>query len=183
VLQSERLRQPAAAEAAGRDAWPRDAPSGDRRAARPSGAPPASAGQRPARDGDASRLLSDRRGARRPRSQRAPDATSEISCGVAVSKPTTSSIPGSAGSAIENSAPARDVLGLTGPPGFEPGPARLELAVLPLHHGPRKSLRQESNPHFGRTKGACLPLTPRRRMETVGVEPTSSSLQARRSSS
>jgi hypothetical protein len=25
----------------------------------------------------------------------------------------------------------------TGPPGFEPGPARLELAMLPLHHGPR----------------------------------------------
>jgi hypothetical protein len=34
-------------------------------------------------------------------SQRAPRAKSEISCGVAVSKPTTSSIPGSAGSAIE----------------------------------------------------------------------------------
>jgi hypothetical protein len=30
-----------------------------------------------------------------------PRAKSEISCGVAVSKPTTSSIPGSAGSAIE----------------------------------------------------------------------------------
>jgi hypothetical protein len=43
----------------------------------------------------------NRRGARRPRSQRAPAAKSEISCGVAVSKPTTSSIPGSAGSAIE----------------------------------------------------------------------------------
>ncbi len=52
------------------------------------------------------------------------------------------------------------------PPGFEPGPARLELAVLPLHHGlatVRRSLRQESNPHLGRTKGACLPLTLRRR--------------------
>ena len=39
--------------------------------------------------------------ARRPRAQRAPRAKSEMSCGVAVSKPTTSSIPGSAGSAIE----------------------------------------------------------------------------------
>src|SRR5262249_47446397 len=38
---------------------------------------------------------------RRPPAQRAPRAKSEISCGVAVSKPTTSSIPGSAGSAIE----------------------------------------------------------------------------------
>ena len=37
----------------------------------------------------------------RPPSQRAPRAKSEMSCGVAVSKPTTSSIPGSAGSAIE----------------------------------------------------------------------------------
>ena len=36
-----------------------------------------------------------------PSSQRAPRAKSEISCGVAVSKPTTSSIPGSFGSAIE----------------------------------------------------------------------------------
>ena len=36
-----------------------------------------------------------------PSAQRAPRAKSEISCGVAVSKPTTSSIPGSAGSAIE----------------------------------------------------------------------------------
>src|SRR5262249_39778844 len=99
------------------------------------------------------------------------------------------------------------------PPGIEPGLARLELAVLPLHHGlvkrttrieraspdwrsgalppelrpqstsgrsrtsdrcrrraalcplsygRQKSPRQESNPHLGRTKGACLPLTPRR---------------------
>ena len=36
-----------------------------------------------------------------PSSQRAPRAKSEMSCGVAVSKPTTSSIPGSSGSAIE----------------------------------------------------------------------------------
>ena len=36
-----------------------------------------------------------------PARQRAPPAKSEMSCGVAVSKPTTSSIPGSAGSAIE----------------------------------------------------------------------------------
>jgi PAS domain S-box-containing protein len=31
------------------------------------------------------------------------------------------------------------------PPGFEPGPARLELAVLPLHHGLAKYARLESN--------------------------------------
>jgi hypothetical protein len=37
-----------------------------------------------------------------PSDQRAPRAKSEINCGVAVSKPTTSSIPGSFGSAIEN---------------------------------------------------------------------------------
>ena len=37
----------------------------------------------------------------------------------------------------------------------------------------RRSLRQESNPHLGRTKGACLPLTLRRRVETAGIEPAS----------
>jgi hypothetical protein len=37
-----------------------------------------------------------------PSFQTAPRAKSEISCGVAVSKPTTSSMPGSAGSAMEN---------------------------------------------------------------------------------
>jgi hypothetical protein len=41
------------------------------------------------------------KGARGALTQRAPRAKSEISCAVAVSKPTTSSIPGSAGSAIE----------------------------------------------------------------------------------
>jgi hypothetical protein len=48
------------------------------------------------------RLLSVSKGARSAlRGQRAPRAKSEMSCGVAVSKPTTSSIPGSFGSAIE----------------------------------------------------------------------------------
>src|SRR6058998_1805510 len=48
------------------------------------------------------RLLSVSKGARGAlRCQRAPRAKSEMSCGVAVSKPTTSSIPWSDGSAIE----------------------------------------------------------------------------------
>jgi hypothetical protein len=48
------------------------------------------------------RLLSVSKGARGAlRCQRAPRAKSEMSCGVAVSKPTTSSIPGSFGAAIE----------------------------------------------------------------------------------
>ncbi len=114
-------------------------------------------------------------------------------------------------------ASARDDLVVgAGPPGVEPGPARLELAVLPftpracaerttriervspewrpgalpselrprsgtpgwsrtsglcrrrtalspLSYGrAKRSLRQELNPHLGRTKGACLPLTLRR---------------------
>src|SRR6478752_3460002 len=42
-----------------------------------------------------------RRALAAPPGQRAPRAKSEMSCGVAVSKPTTSSISGSAGSAIE----------------------------------------------------------------------------------
>src|SRR5918999_3541616 len=46
-------------------------------------------------------LLSVRRAPAAPSFQRAPRAKSEMSCGVAVSKPTTSSIPGSFGSAIE----------------------------------------------------------------------------------
>jgi hypothetical protein len=56
--------------------------------------------------------------------------------------------------------------------------ARIERAspewrsdALPAELRLRRSLRQESNPHLGRTKGACLPLTLRRRMETAGVEP------------
>ena len=45
-----------------------------------------------------------------------------------------------------------------------------------------KSLRQESNPHLGHTTGACLPFTLRRlEVETVGLEPTFPSVQARRS--
>jgi hypothetical protein len=43
----------------------------------------------------------------------------------------------------------------------------------------RLSLRQESNPHFGRTKGACLPLTLRRRDGDAGSRTRSSSVQAR----
>ena len=82
----------------------RGAPRGERRAARPwpGAAAPASGMPRPVRGGDASPppLCLEGR-ARRPPAQRAPRAKSEMSCGVAVSKPTTSSIPGSFGSAIE----------------------------------------------------------------------------------
>jgi hypothetical protein len=55
--------------------------------------------------------------------------------------------------------------------GVEPTSASLQarcsarLSYIPVC----RSLRQESNPHLGRTKGACLPLTLRRR--TGGVEP------------
>src|SRR6266496_606815 len=45
------------------------------------------------------------------------------------------------------------------PPGFEPGPARLELAMLLLtpqvYERTGASLRQDSNLRFNRTKGAC----------------------------
>jgi hypothetical protein len=55
-------------------------------------------------------------------------------------------------------------------------------STLPLSYGRVESLRQESNPHLGRTKGACLPLT-LRRLDGDGRSRTrSSSLQARRSS-
>jgi hypothetical protein len=45
-----------------------------------------------------------------------------------------------------------------------------------------RSLRQESNPHLGRTKGACLPLTLRRRSGDGRARTCSSSVQARCSS-
>ena len=49
---------------------------------------------------------------------------------------------------------------------------RLARTAPPL---PRESGRQESNPHLGRTKGACWPLTLRRLvLETAGVEPAPS---------
>jgi hypothetical protein len=55
------------------------------------------------------------------------------------------------------------------------GLCRRRTALCPLSYGRVKSLRQESNPHLGRTKGACLPLTLRRReVETAGLEPASS---------
>jgi hypothetical protein len=37
-----------------------------------------------------------------------------------------------------------------------------KTTLFRLSYGRKRSLRQESNPHFGRTKGACLPLTLRR---------------------
>jgi hypothetical protein len=47
-----------------------------------------------------------------------------------------------------------------------------QSGALPSELRLRRSLRQESNPHLGRTKGACLPLTLRRlEVETAGVEP------------
>jgi hypothetical protein len=98
-----------------------------------------------------------------------------------------------------------------GPPGVEPGPARLELAVLPFtpqafesgrpgSNGPPRSgapvlfrlsyVRRLEEPPAGVEptprpyKGRVLAVdtTEAKRVETVGVEPTSSSLQARRSS-
>jgi hypothetical protein len=45
------------------------------------------------------------------------------------------------------------------PPGWRPGALPVELRP----RGMERSLRQELNPHLGRTKGACLPLTLRRR--------------------
>ncbi len=135
-------------------------------------------------------------------------------------------------------APARDDLVVeAGLPGVEPGPARLELAVLPFtpqayaerttriervspewRSGalPSELRPRGGTPGWSRTSGLCRrrtalsPLsygrmkeppagvepaprpykgrvlavdTTEARMETVGVEPTSSSLQARRSSS
>ena len=53
----------------------------------------------------------------------------------------------------------------TGTPGWSrtSGLCRRRTALSPLSYGrTKRSLRQELNPHLGRTKGACLPLTLRR---------------------
>ena len=53
-----------------------------------------------------------------------------------------------------------------------PLPSQSSALSTELRACERRSLRQESNPHLGRTKGACLPLTLRRRkVEAAGVEP------------
>src|SRR3954466_8494424 len=55
-------------------------------------------------------------------------------------------------------------------PGWRPGALPPELH--PHLRAFEESLRQESNPHLGRTKGACLPLTLRRhRAAPAGLEP------------
>ena len=60
------------------------------------------------------------------------------------------------------------------------GPPRSGAPVLfRLSYVRARSLRQESNPHLGRTKGACLPLTLRRLDGDGGSRTRSSSLQAR----
>jgi hypothetical protein len=48
------------------------------------------------------------------------------------------------------------------PAGIEPATSATSEQHSPLSYGRQKSLRQDSNPHLGRTKGACLPLTLRR---------------------
>ena len=67
----------------------------------------------------------------------------------------------------------------SGRPGSN-GPPRSGAPVLfRLSYVRARSLRQESNPHLGRTKGACLPLTLRRLDGDGGSRTRSSSLQAR----
>jgi hypothetical protein len=57
---------------------------------------------------------------------------------------------------------------------------RRRTELCPLSYG-RESPRQELNPHLGRTKGACLPLTLRGLDGDGGSRTRSSSVQARRS--
>ncbi len=49
-----------------------------------------------------------------------------------------------------------------GPKSGRPGSNGWRSGALPSELRPRRSLRQESNPHLGHTKGVCLPLTLRR---------------------
>ena len=93
----------AAGRGRGSRATRRAAPGGAPRAARPSPGAALAVGRRDPNEVPVhlvSPLCREGRLAA-PSAQRAPRAKSEISCGVAVSKPTTSSIPGSSGSAIE----------------------------------------------------------------------------------
>src|SRR4051812_45879160 len=60
-----------------------------------------------------------------------------------------------------------------GPPGVEPGPTRLELVVLPLHHGPMPSGRPGSNGSPRSGAPVLSPLSYVRRRSTPGWSRTS----------
>jgi hypothetical protein len=81
-------------------------------------------------------------------------------------------------------ASARDDLSLgeAGPPGLEPGPTRLELVVLPLHHGPVQSGRPGSNgsPRSGAPVLFRLSYA-RQVVRPAGVEPAASAVAGQRS--
>jgi hypothetical protein len=122
-----------------------------------------------------------------------PRLKPEISSGVLTSIPITSSLPGSeVRSALDNrAAPARDDGSESGrtllPHSSRPARTRTrtgEVGARRAAFTPQafaRSLRQDSNPHLGRTKGACLPLTLRRQGGDGGSRTRSSSVQARRS--
>jgi hypothetical protein len=69
-----------------------------------------------------------------------------------------------------------------GPPGFEPGPTRLELVVLPLHHGPVRSGRPGSNGPPRAGDPVLFRLSYVRAIRPAGVEPATSALARQRSS-
>ena len=80
-------------------------------------------------------------------------------------------------------ASARDDLVVeAGPPGLEPGPTRLELAVLPLHHRPMQSGRPGSNgpPRSGAPVLFLLSYV-RENVRPAGVEPAASAVAEQRS--
>ena len=71
-----------------------------------------------------------------------------------------------------------------GPPGVEPGPTRLELVVLPLHHGPgKRTTRLERASSGWRPDALPVELRPHQRQaRPAGVEPASSAFARQRSS-
>jgi hypothetical protein len=73
------------------------------------------------------------------------------------------------------------IFGAAGPPGVEPGPTRLELVVLPLHHGPvkRTTRIERASPEW---RPGALPSELRPQVvRPAGLEPAASAVAGQRS--
>jgi hypothetical protein len=187
-----RVMQPAAVAAA-RVVPPRAAPCGGPRVARPwPDAVPAGGVPLPGRGGDASPpplCVEGRR--RRPPAQRTPRAKSETSCGVAVSKPTTSSIaPGGARTRDlsirsrypEPLRPATILLTEQACQGSNPDQRGWSSPCFRLHHRPVQSGRPGSNGPPRRGAPVLFRLSyVREVVRPAGVEPAASAVARQRS--
>jgi hypothetical protein len=92
--------------------------------------------------------------------------------------------PATCRSVVDNrnrSSPQQESNSAAGPPGFEPGPARLELAVLPLTpraYRERTTRIERASPGW---RPGALPSELRPRTRPAGVEPAASAVAEQRS--